>query len=70
MPEIPAAEPSEALREQVKTDAGPHATPDQLRAAEKRRAAMGPVGRSAEPEQRHAAEHETTSRKRAAKKKA
>lgn len=61
MPEIPAAEPSDALLEQLKTDAGPHATPDQLRAAEKRRAALGT--RSAEPEQRHAAGPETTSRK-------
>lgn len=56
-------------------DAAPHATPDQVRAAEKRReAALAAGGRVAEaPEERHAPEAETTARtsktaKRAAKK--
>jgi len=34
-------EPSDALRKQLKSDAGPHATPDQERAAQKRREAAG-----------------------------
>lgn len=66
---IDASEPSEALRKQLGTDAGPHPTPDQERAAEKRRAAMAPVGRSAEPQERHAPETATTTRKSPAKKK-
>lgn len=68
---IAAAEPSEALRKQLESDAGPHATPDQERAAEKRRAAL--EGRTAVPEERHAREAETAAdtpkRARRAKKK-
>lgn len=54
-------EPSDALRKQLASDAGPHATPDQERAAEKRRAAAGtgaartdksaPVGRRSRSKQ-------------------
>jgi hypothetical protein len=48
--------PSDALRKQLESDAGPHATPDQQRAAEKRRAAVeradAPSGRaSRKPQQ-------------------
>lgn len=53
----------------------PFATPDQVRAAEKRKASLAAAGRSSAPVQRHAAEAETAApakpaRKRAAKKKA
>ena len=34
-------DPSDALVKQLESDAGPHASPDQVRAAEKRRAAAG-----------------------------
>lgn len=45
-------------------DAGPHATPDQVRAAQKRRAAaLAAEGRTSEPEERHAPETATTARK-------
>lgn len=52
------SEPSEALRQQLETDAGPHPTPDQQRAAEKRRAAAGLVKedvRTAPPVERKSA---------------
>lgn len=50
-------------------DAGPHPTPDDILTAQKRRAAaLTAVGRSAQPEQRHATETETVARKLAAKK--
>jgi hypothetical protein len=38
---IPAALPTDALRQQIEADPGLHPTPDQERAAEKRRAAAG-----------------------------
>lgn len=57
---IDAAEPSDALQKQLETDAGPHATPDQVRAAKKRRDALAESeGRKSEPDQRHAPKAET-----------
>jgi hypothetical protein len=47
-------EPSDALRKQLGTDAGPHPTPDQERAAAKRRTAAGVESRTQAPAQRRA----------------
>jgi hypothetical protein len=64
MPDNDTAPGAQALHKQLDSDAGPHATPDQKRAAEKRRAALvESEGRNAKPEHRHAAPAETVASK-------
>jgi hypothetical protein len=64
----PAAVPSDALRKQLESDAGPHPTPDAQRAADKRRAAARTAAglapdqetRSTPPAERKSAPKQTT----------